>query len=75
MLNLYLAMTMMTVYLSLLLLLMAWLLLLDNGLIRLKVFSNPLIYSLLPDLVIIGRLHLDHIFQIVYVTGPELLAL
>ena len=74
-LNLYLTVTMMTVNLSLLLLLMAWLLRLDNGLIRLKVFSNPLIYSLLANLVIICRLHFNHIFQIVYVTGPELLAL
>lgn len=43
-----------------------------NGLVRLEVFPNPLINGLLADLVVIGRLHLDHVFQVVQISRLKL---
>ena len=62
MLHLQIRVSVVAVYLCFLLLLEALLLLFNNRLIRFKVFSDPLIYSLLPNLVIICRLYFDHIF-------------
>jgi hypothetical protein len=73
-LNRHLRVAMMAVRLRLHLLLVA-LLRLEDGLLRLEVLANALVYRLLPDFVIVRRLHLDHIFQIVDVARSELLAL
>jgi hypothetical protein len=74
-LNRHLRVAMMAVRLRLHLLLVALLLRLEDGLLRLEVLANALVYRLLPDFVIVRRLHLDHIFQIVDVARSELLAL
>ena len=65
----------MTVPLRLHLLLVALLLRLEDWLLGLEVLAEPLVDRLLPDFVIVRRLHLDHIFQIVDVARSELLAL
>lgn len=41
-------------------------------LVRLEVFTNSLIDSLLADFVIVGRLHFNHVFQIIDVICIEL---
>ena len=43
-----------------------------NWLVRLEVFPNSLIYSLLSNFVIISGLDLDHVFQIIYIVCIEL---
>ena len=74
-LNRHLWVAVMAVRLCLHLLLVALLLRLEDGLLRLEVLADALVYRLLPDFVIVRRLHLDHIFQIVDVARSELLAL
>ena len=44
-----------------------------NRLIRLKLFTQPLVDGLLADLVVVAGLHLDHIFEVVYVTCVRIL--
>ena len=54
---------------------MALLLGLDDGLVGLEVFTDPLVNRLLSNLVIICRLDLYHVFEVVDVAGAELLTL
>lgn len=54
---------------------MRLLLLLDDWLVWLEVFANPLVNGLLAYFVVIGGLHFDHVLQIRNVRGPVLLAL
>lgn len=54
---------------------MRLLLLLDDWLVWLEVFANPLVDGLLAYFVVIGGLHFDHVLQIRNVRGPVLLAL
>ena len=44
----------------------------DNWLIRLKVFTNPIIYSLFSNFVIVSCLNFNHVFQIIQITSIEL---
>lgn len=65
----------MAMALGLHLLLVTLLLRLDDGLVGLKVLPKSPVDRLLPDFVIVRRLHLNHIFQIVDVARSKLLAL
>lgn len=48
------------------------LLVVDDRLVWFKVFTNPLIYSLLSNFVIIACLDFDHVFEIVDIATIEL---
>lgn len=54
------------------LLVVALLLVGDDWLVRFKILADSLIYGLLANFVIVGGLHLDHVFQIVYIVCVKL---
>lgn len=60
-------------YLLLLLINLLLLWMIYYRLIRLKLFTQPLVNGLLADLVVVAGLHLDHIFEVVYVTSVRIL--
>jgi len=60
------------ILLPLLLINLLLLLVVYNGLIRLKVLTNPLIDSLFANFVVIAGLNFYHVFQVVYIATVKL---